>query len=302
MNNASSPQSPRLSTSALPQVTIDIREIVADESFNIRGTMDEDRVMSLSHDIEQRGMLQPMVVRELKEFQLSESPHKVEKLQICDECDQEFDPVFGRCFNAFHEQKKKYFLLSGFRRRRALLKILERNKEFSPMVRATLVEPKTLEEAEDINTAENLDREAVRRYDLCKRFYTQHTRNGTSQREIANNLNISRPTVNSCIKVFAALSPTVKEKWSKCPRPEDEPPFTFLVEISTKSYAEQDADFSMWLGENVGEEIDYNKGGKRKVRNYMRGRAIVEGKVKQYAEGTPEWRTLMWVLGRRQDI
>lgn len=290
-------QNQKLNTSSLPEVVISVHDIVADETFNIRGAIDDDRVTVLSQDIEQRGMLQPIVV--WHRFDNETGGHR----DYCPlhKASNEIDLPSKAC-NCPRDGKKEYFLLSGFRRRRALLKIIERDANFSPMVRATLVQPKTIEEAEDINTAENLDREAIRRYDLCKRFYTQHNRYGTSQNEIAKNLNISRPTVQSCIKVYGALSPNVREKWSKCPRPEDEPPFSFLIEISTKSHIEQEADFALWSGENVGEEIDYNKNGKRRVRNFIRGRALIEGKVKQYAEGSPEWRTLMWVLGKRADI
>jgi ParB family chromosome partitioning protein len=130
---------------------VPVNEIFADPDFNCRGTFTADKIIELAKDIAARGLVQPVIIREL------------------------WDNEIEAKAKGF-----KYFLIGGFRR----LSAYKANE--AEVIPCTLRNVKTEFECRDINAIENLQREQLTFWQEAKsiRHYwiADWTRNDIAER------------------------------------------------------------------------------------------------------------------------
>jgi ParB family chromosome partitioning protein len=146
--------------------SIDIAHIV--ETKNIRFVYDDESIHELARSIKEYGLLQPVSVREM-------------------EPDTEGQP--------------RYDMIAGHRRLRAYQHLCATETQFSPLINAVIIEPKTEQDKLVIQLIENLQREDLSSPEREKAIVSL-AETGIKQRDIANLISKNEAYVSRHIRAY----------------------------------------------------------------------------------------------------
>lgn len=173
-------------------VTIDVKEIVVDHAFNARKTAEpraglqhtspDDTARELAKSIKKDGQLTPVMVEKLAK------PTK---------------------------DGKKYYLIFGFQRMRAISGPKEEGFLGLDKIRATVTEPMSETDRMYLNMVENVARADLSAYDLALRCFELHTKHNEKGTTIAARLGKGVGYVNNLIRIRKQCIKPVLDRWTK---------------------------------------------------------------------------------------
>lgn len=144
-----------------------------------------------------------------------------------------------------------YRMVSGFNRSAGWEVIHGKDAEITVKVRPFVDE----DEARIFNTAENVARNEVLKYDLCANCHYL-TEKGMTLEAIGKPLKLNKGYISKLVAVWAGLCPDVKKWWRGIARIEDEVPFTMLQMWARKEEPEQKARLESYLKGTEYEDTD----------------------------------------------
>lgn len=183
---------------AMPEVvTLNVNEILVDTAFNARKTAEwrngeanrtpDDTARELAKSIKRDGQLTPVMVEKIAK------PGK---------------------------DGKKYYLIFGFQRMRAISGPKEDGFLGQTTIRATVTESTNETDRMYLNMVENVARADLSTYDLALRCYELSTKYGESGTKIAARLGKGVGYINNLIRIRTKCCKAVLDRWTKEVSPE----------------------------------------------------------------------------------
>jgi len=267
--------------------------VEADENFNARRIYDPGRIEALAESIKAIGLETPLEV--------SRKP-----------------------------DGSGYFLIAGFRRRRALYKI-HGDDAAKVQVPCRIVSEGTLAERMLRNLVSDEGHEPVRRCDQARRFHYLIAECGVPLEHLARVATLKPAFVEQLVTCWKNLSPAIRDAWEKSQSREREIPLGLLVSWSKLPVEDQRKAFEAYLDPDAayrgatGEELDDEflakdfEPPKPKPRKPRRGAKFTPAKIlsasriqsardqlqkdrDMNAEKRGALKALAWVLGETESI